>query len=376
MTECNSNAVPAAAPAAAHPAPGASSFWRMLLNHALLAAAFNVVIALFIAAILHGGMHFRNDIVFSMCIGTAAWIIIDGGRLLLWGRGSPPKGKFLLLLLVSTPIAYYAGASIGAYLLGYSLTRVLPADSFAALASISFTLTMVLLGGWIYWSRMEMAELKIRAAEQQAHAAAIERQAIQAQLQLLQTQIEPHMLFNTLANLQGLIAIDPARAQTMLDQLIQYLRATLASSRAQVTTLAHEFSLLEAYLGLMSVRMGARLAYALQLPPELRDARMPPMLLQPLIENAIRHGLEPKIGGGRIDVSAERRDHVLTVTVADTGLGMDGDGVALDSPAGTEVGLANIRDRLRALYGDAAQLSLRHNQPSGVIAQLTLPLTP
>ena len=194
---------------------------------------------------------------------------------------------------------------------------------------------------------------------------------MQAQLQMLQAQIEPHMLFNTLANLQGLIAADPPRAQSMLDQLIQYLRATLTASRSQATTLAQEFALLDAYLGLMKVRMGARLSYALELPEELRGLSVPPMLLQPLVENAIKHGLEPKVEGGLVSIRAERDGNQLRLSVCDTGLGLDGTPAHSNS---THVGVSNVRERLHALYGNRADFSLIPNTPEGVIAQLTIPL--
>ena len=195
---------------------------------------------------------------------------------------------------------------------------------------------------------------------------------MQAQLQLLQAQIEPHMLFNTLANLQGLISFDPDRAQLLLDQLIQYLRATLSSSRAEATTLEQEFKLMQAYLGLMAVRMGARLAYTLDLPDDLRSARLPPMLLQPLVENAIQHGLEPKIEGGHITVRASVDDDQLTLTVMDDGLGLDHPG----QTKGTQLGVTNIRERLQVMHGAAASLSLDANTTGGVTARLTLPYQP
>jgi sensor histidine kinase YesM len=121
------------------------------------------------------------------------------------------------------------------------------------------------------------------------------------------------------------------------------------------------------------VRMGPRLSYELHLPDELRKQRIPPMLLQPLIENAIKHGLEPKVDGGRIDIKAERKDAKLLLTVADTGLGMDENGVSLHSQPGTQVGTANVRERLHVLYGDVATFTLSPNTPTGVIAQLTIP---
>ena len=192
---------------------------------------------------------------------------------------------------------------------------------------------------------------------------------MQAQLQMLQAQIEPHMLFNTLANLQGLIAIDPPLAQLLLEQLIEYLRATLNSSRAASTTLAQEFRLMDAYLGLMAIRMGERLAYTLDLPAPLAELQIAPMLLQPLLENAIRHGLEPKVDGGGIDVSAAREGAQLVLTVQDTGQGLDAPG----SP-GTSLGLDNVRERLRGLYGAEATLTLAPGTPCGAIAIIRMPM--
>ncbi len=238
------------------------------------------------------------------------------------------------------------------------------------LGMILFTLLATVIATMLFTGRDNVAKAEAKAAQESARAEAIARQALQAQLQLLQAQIEPHMLFNTLANLQGLIGLDPARAQQMLDQLIIYLRATLSSSRAEVTTLAQEFALMDAYLGLMSVRMGERLSFALELPAELRDAHIPPMLLQPLIENAITHGLEPKIEGGRIVVSAAVRDGKLHVSVRDDGLGLG----APSAKSGTHLGVANTRSRLNAIHGDQASLSLSANPDGGAHAELTLPL--
>ncbi|RZA34008.1 MAG: hypothetical protein EOP92_17945 [Lysobacteraceae bacterium] len=182
------------------------------------------------------------------------------------------------------------------------------------------------------------------------------------------------MLFNTLANLQGLIALDPERANTMLDQLIQYLRATLGASRSESTVLADEFAAMEAYLGLMGVRMGERLRYHLVLPPELRRVKLPPMLLQPLVENAIVHGLEPKIEGGEVRISAQVRDGLLAIEVADTGLGPGSGADCADTGAGAGVGIGTTRERLRVLYGGRASVTLVPAAPQGTLVCLTLPL--
>jgi sensor histidine kinase YesM len=259
---------------------------------------------------------------------------------------------------------------LGRLILGYPplvLSRYL---SVRTSAMMGFTLMVACCAVLLFIGRERLARIKAEAAEERARAAAIERGALQARLQLLQAQVEPHMLFNTLANLQGLIAIDPGRASAMLDQLIQYLRATLSSSRSETTTLARECALIEAYLGLMSVRMGSRLSYRLQVPESLRQARMAPMLLQPLVENAIIHGIEPNVAGGRIEVTACQRGALLELTVADSGLGLDGGA----GTAGTGLGLANTRERLRVLFGEGAGLDLEPGAVRGAVARLTLPL--
>jgi sensor histidine kinase YesM len=221
-----------------------------------------------------------------------------------------------------------------------------------------------------YAGRDRLIRAQAVAALVKARAEAIQRQALQAQLQLLQAQIEPHMLFNTLANLQGLIALDPARAQRMLDQLIQFLRGTLSSSRAESSTLAQEFALQEAYLGLMAVRMGERLTYSFDLPDALRGQRIPPMLLQPLVENAIAHGLEPTIAGGHVTLAARSAGDRLVLSVTDNGRGPD----AGPGKEGTNVGLANTRERVKALFGAGADVTLTAALGGGAVASIVLPI--
>ncbi len=346
---------------------------QFLIDFALI-TVLNVIIAVVVTYLMHVGRSFLENLVISMCIGWLADIFIDGTRLLVWGNVKPPKLPFLCVWLIGIPVALRLGNNIAGRLLGIPIESIDAVRAQNATAFMVLTILVCVFISFLFHSRMNVERLKAEAESEKARASAIEKQAMQAQLQLLQAQIEPHMLFNTLANLQGLIAVDPARAQHMLDQFILYLRATLSSSRAEKTTLAHEFSLLDAYLGLMSVRMGARLVYTLQLPEALHDLHIPPMLLQPLVENAIKHGLEPKIGGGRIDVQASLEDGKLKLSVTDTGLGLE---QAAHHPQhhrpGTHVGLANVRERLQALYGEQASFSLTSNTPGGVIALLTIP---
>jgi hypothetical protein len=314
-----------------------------------------------------------NELVCSICIGLVALLIVDGARLMF--RQDPVLERrwripFLILLVPAAPLAHFTGLHLGSLILGLDTPDLAHYFSVPRVSMILFTLLAIYAMLVVIVSRERMDRIKIERSEAHARAESVERQALQAQLRLLQAQIEPHMLFNTLANLQGLIAIDPQRANRMLDQLIQYLRATLSVSRAETTTLNQEFAALDAYLGLMSVRMGARLAYHCRLPEELKSARLPTMLLQPIVENAIVHGLEPKVDGGTVTIEAARRGDLLEITVADTGLGLH----AAPIRHGSGVGLATTRERLQVLYGPAAGVELSPASPQGAVARLTLPL--
>jgi LytS/YehU family sensor histidine kinase len=176
------------------------------------------------------------------------------------------------------------------------------------------------------------------------------------------------MMFNTLANLRALIAVDPARAQQMLDHMIAYLRATLDASRATTHSLRTEFDRLHDYLELMAIRMGPRLTYALDLPEDLADLPVPALLLQPLVENSIKHGLEPKVEGGRIEVRARREGASVVIEVRDSGVGANAHG-----NAGKGFGLVQIRERLSALHGPGASLDFS-TDPQGAHARIALPL--
>ena len=167
-------------------------------------------------------------------------------------------------------------------------------------------------------------------------------QATEAQLKLLHTQLEPHMLFTTLANLHALIGSDPVRARDMLDRLAACLRATLSASRSSSHSLKAEFDGLQDYLELMAARMGPRLSYMLDLPAAMANLQMPPLLLQPLVENAIKHGRKPQVQGGSITVRASHDGSRLTLDVLDTGVGLGPDQAGLD---GFE--LTQVRERLK-----------------------------
>ena len=215
--------------------------------------------------------------------------------------------------------------------------------------------------------RVASETLALRQSEQIASAA---QMIAEARLRSLQAQIEPHFLYNTLANVVGLIDTDPAQARHMLERFIDYLRASLAASRAETATLGAELDQAAAYLDVLAVRMGARLRYRFEIEAGCRDLVIAPMLLQPVVENAVAHGLEPKVEGGEITVRATRQGQQLWIEVSDTGAGL---GNAPPKPGGG-VGLSNLRARLRTMYDGAAQVQLLENQPCGITLRITLPL--
>jgi len=218
------------------------------------------------------------------------------------------------------------------------------------------------------WEERKVEELMARENLKQVSG---EKQLVQAQMRMLQAQIEPHFLFNTLATIQSLIAKTPDKAELMMDNFIAYLRQSLTASRAQEGTVKQEFDLLRHYLDLLKIRMGARLEYELDIAPGLDSEPLAPMLLQPVVENAIKHGLEPKVEGGRVKVSATRSDNLLLLRVTDNGLGF----AEYADSKGQGVGLANLRERLAVLYDGAAALTIADAKP-GTDITLSIPLSP
>ena len=226
------------------------------------------------------------------------------------------------------------------------------------------TLGMLVAGAWLYMR----AEAEQSAALEQValDSARMDQQAAEARLQMLEAQIEPHFLFNTLAHVRRLYQVDRPAGTRMLRNLKAYLVIALPEMRRTDSTLAREIAHVTAYLDIQQIRMGRRLAFAVDVPPALRDARMPPLMLLTLVENAIKHGLSPSPRGGRIDVRASLGGRTLRVAVADTGVGFA-------KAAGGGTGLANIRARLAAQYGSAATLALERNEPQGIVAIIAVP---
>ena len=205
-----------------------------------------------------------------------------------------------------------------------------------------------------------------RLHESEVNRLQLDRQQLAVQLQLLQSQIEPHFLFNTLATIRRLQRTDPPRGRETLSGFIHYLRSSLPGMRSSETTLGQELQLIGAYLDVLGVRMGDRLRVDIDVAPELHERRIPPLSLATLVENSIKHGLSSLPEGGTISIRAWLVGDRLNVRVADTGVG-------LTASAGSGLGLSNLRMRLRSLYGDAGGLQIAPNEPRGFAATLQVP---
>ncbi|GAA3983208.1 hypothetical protein GCM10022279_03350 [Comamonas faecalis] len=346
-----------------------------ILRHGLQVLAFCCVVAVFTTMIWSTGGYWRQ-LLYSVCIGGLTWLTIEFGRLLVPsehchrdptrdGHGWPKGWRGLLLTAIGIAVGFLGGSWLAARLLGET-TRMPTHDLRLALL---VTIAAGVTASFYFHARGRQAAL-------QAHIAAAERDAAQARLMLLQSQLKPHMLFNTLANLRALISVDPAAAQQMLDCLVDYLRATLGGSRATLHPLADEFARLADYLELIAVRMGPRLTYRLDLPDALRAAQVPTLLLQPLVENAIRHGLEPQVAGGNVQVSAQATADGtrLALQVRNSGAPLAALLPHADTAPGRSFGLTQVRERLRTLYGDEASFELTSDDAGHTCANITLPL--
>jgi sensor histidine kinase YesM len=310
---------------------------------------------------------FKWNWVVSQAIGYSIHLLFDiGGRLI--GRAriaqfSTPKrvAFFAGLPILGCVIGYWIGLS----LLGVNVARIIEGAPRVGIAILLISIIVSTFWYRYMANKARLAQAEAERERERSRNAELERLALDAQLRSLQAQIEPHFLFNTLANVVSLIDVSPDKARRMLERLIDLLRASLAASRSERATLGQECDLVAAYLDILGIRMGDRLRYRIDVPADLANASIPPLALQPLVENAIRHGLEPKLAGGSITVRARRADGVLQLDVEDDGLGFP------DQPGGG-VGLSNLRERLAAAFGPAARLVVTETRP-GTRVRLTIP---
>ncbi len=323
----------------------------VLLGTALICVPLAVLLWLLVPALGRFGLF--NVFVHAESIGLSVCALTVLTRHACSRVG--PRWRWLLLplLIGASFVGFVAGTMLARWLTG---APVLPLGFFdGGYVGVSLLITGIITATltWFFIAREQLAALRIAAAREGEKAEA-------AKLAMLRAQVEPHMLFNTLANLRALIATDPERAICMLDRLNDFLRKTLDGSRQAWSTLDEEFKVLENYLELMKIRMGERLTFELHLPAELRAVSVPSLLLQPVVENAIRHGVEPAMDGGHITVRAEQRGAALIFKITDTGVGF----AAGETPKPQSgFGLLSLRERLAGLEGAADALHIDSPPP-------------
>lgn len=330
----------------------------------LIGLAFSLV-----GAVLWGRISWRMVLIhqaFSQCIGFTihALFFIGGVTIENWVTRQRQWVVVLYYSSVAT-LGVFLGWFVGSYFLDYDIPNILSRPGWLlGLAVNSVLISLIILA--IYTDREKKMLAKMAQERERARFAEMERNATLANLRMLQAQIEPHFLFNTLANVTSLIHPAPDKAKHMLESFITYLRGSLATSRDETTTLAREFKLMQDFLEILKIRMGDRLEVEIDLPDDLAAAAVPPMLIQPLVENAIKHGLEPKMEGGVLRLQAERDGANIRIHVIDTGLGFSG-------ATSSGVGLRNVRERIKALFGDAGRLSIEEISGGGTRVVITLP---
>ena len=294
--------------------------------------------------------------VYSLSISLLTWMFIDVARFVLWRplRAPPPDYwppplRAALLLAAGIAAGYLIGTALGDAYAGVSTWELLQLNPnrFTGLLLSSLAISVAFIAYF----------------HQRGHGEAMARQVREAQLQLLQSQLEPHMLFNTLANLRVLIGVDPPRAQAMLDRLIAFLRATLSASRAHAASAGRRVRAPRRLPGADGACAWARgCSRSSTCPTSCARLPVPPLLLQPLVENSIKHGLEPKVAGGRIEVSARRDGDMLVLSVRDTGVGLAASAAARGD---SRFGLQQVRERLQTLYGEPRHAWSVHGAAGG-----------
>jgi signal transduction histidine kinase len=313
---------------------------------------------------------FWPDFVFAQCIGLLIHVAFALGH--RYWPGIDRQGPVVRM-------AYYTGVPLVCVFIGMWMASGLVGGAqvrhwiaqprnITVISGVSLVISCILL--LIYIPRERAARAEAAMARESARVAAAERAAALAQMKLLEAQVEPHFLYNTLAHIDSTIESDPRAARRMLARLVALLRATAAAA-TESATLASQVAWTRAYLELVEMRMGRRLAWTIDVGPGLDGVVLPPAILQPLVENAVKHGLEPRIEGGTIAIAARRTADGVEVSVADTG---DGFRATRDPARSTGIGLANLRARLAMLYGERATMTVTDNAPRGARVALTLPV--
>ncbi|RJR54429.1 MAG: sensor histidine kinase [Desulfobacteraceae bacterium] len=337
-------------------------------KHILLDFLYTVILSFLIAVFLTlAGFSnpFLVNLVMSLSFGVSICTLI-GALFWVLNPHVTNKASMVLILVAGVVGGMLVGSQLGPFLLRRFFSIVIGAEGGLFLKS---GVMAIFFGGgaaYFFYAKGRLKLVTEEAEEERMNRLAVEKEALETKLRMLQAQVEPHFLFNTLSNILSLIDTKPAKSKSMLMDLIHYLRTSLSRTMSDMTTLEQEMGIVRAYLSIQKNRLDERLQFRIDVPAKLNGQPFPPMLLQPLVENAIKHGLELKEEGGEITVLAEEAGDLLRISVADTGLGFS-------SFNKTGVGIANVKERIRLLYGEKGRLLIEENRPAGVRAVIEVP---
>jgi Histidine kinase len=319
-------------------------------------ASFTAALVTFAVSAVPGRSSFLvTQLVYSYSISTLIWLFVDVGDLLVFktgGKRFPFNGRRYLFAFFGVIAGHALGIVIGDKYSGWNM------HSTELNAILMWQIVFQVITFSLIWF---FTQLQLHKDDR--------RSTYEARLRLLESQLEPHMLFNTLANLRALVSSNPVLATQMLDRIVDYMRATLGGSRTTMHPLNAEFERLDDYLDLMKMRMGDRLSYSLYLAPDLKNHPVPPFILQPLVENAIKHGLEPKVEGGRIFIKADIANGKVVLEVNDSGVGVHPD----DLLNSNGFGWTQVTERLINTYGHKATINLVATETYKTSAIVTFP---
>jgi len=342
-------------------------YWTNVKNDAIDFIYVVIICTLlaFVVTIIGPIKNFLINFVVSQSFGITIAAIVFWSLLII-----RPRSWELLLFIVVIDVccAVIIGLQICIFILQYFFNIVL--DFQANGLGLQIIIGGILFGFFGVYFFITKTRLKYNTEmikEEKTRSTDMEKENLSANLKVLQAQIEPHFLFNTLSNILSLIDTKPETGKSMLLDLTKYLRTSLARTLPEKTTLSQEISMIKAYLDIHKIRMDERLNYKIDVPDNLELHSFPPMLLQPLVENTIKHGLEPKVEGGEIVIRAAQENNILKIEVTDTGLGFSD----LDKPG---LGIANVRERLGLLFGEKGRLIIEENNPHGVRATIEMPI--
>jgi sensor histidine kinase YesM len=345
------------------------TFWMSVLLTALLAIVLGflfAVIGKFPESVVTFGQRLRGSLIYSFAIGYSIHMVsrVFGPTLRIRLRKRP----FFVRLVVNVAL-WIGGTMMGLGIAGTILDRGVQQSDYTIFSVLIGSVVLSVITG-VAMRQQAFREMhkEMLAEREKAERSEVQRTLALSRLRLLQAQIEPHFLFNTLANVSTLIDVDAKRARVMLDQFTLLLRALLDQTRQSTTTLRKELQVAEAYLSVLKIRMGERLSFRVDVPPDLAGKEVPAMLLQPIVENAVKHGIEPQMNGGMVCIEAKAEGNQLVVLVRDNGVGF-----VTDSKE--SIGLGAIRERLAVQFGETAQLDISRTDDQWTQVGIRIPMT-